>query len=89
MLYLIEMIHTKMEIGILYVRPNRNYFTLFTEDGEGLNIIKDENYAWGIYIEKNKFKPLGELRQNYTPDNGDSFTVGQKRKILSFLFKEF
>ena len=77
-----------MEIGILYIRPSRNYFTLFTEDGEGLNIIIDENYTWGIYIEKNKFKPLGELRQRYTQDNGDSFTVEQKIKILKFLFTE-
>lgn len=78
-----------MEIGILYSRPHKNYFTLFVKDGVGMNIILDENYSWGIIVEKTKFKPLNRLQQSYTPDSGEKFTTRQKRKILSFLFKEF
>lgn len=89
MLCLIEMIHTKIETGILYKRPSPSYYTLFVKNGLGLNIVVDENYVWGIMIEKNKFKSLDKLQQTYIPDGGDKFTIKQKRKILKFLFKEF
>jgi len=80
---------TMIEIGILYKKQNPDYFVLFIQDGLGINIIIDENYSHNIGLEKQRFKLFKDLKQQYIPDNGERFTLKQKRKILKFLFKEF
>lgn len=68
--------------------PNPDYFTLFIKDGLGIRIAIDGNYANNLGIEKQKFKLFKDLKQQYTPDNGERFTRKQKKIILKFLFKE-